>query len=885
MFLQGQLIAHYHVLHLIGAGAMGDVYLAEDPRIKQQVAIKVMRAELLPYPTSTATSQALHRFQKEATAIASLDHPHILPLFSYGEQRMGEMTLIYLVMPYRPEGSLTRWLSQRPQHTPLSPLTVAHIIQQAANALQHAHDRGIIHQDVKPSNFLIRERKETPERPDLLLADFGIARLIQATSVASQSVHGTPVYMAPEQCFGHAVAASDQYALAIMAYELLTGHPPFQGASMQIMFQHLHTFPQPPRTFNPHLSEGVDTVILQALAKQAEERFASISAFSQAFSEAVEALATADEAPIIAIDSTEDSTDIRNNAPASRDHEAELVISETEAQNGTSRILTLTDGRTLHIQLPPGIHDGHLVCLDSQGHIVDDTSDTAIIQLTIRIKQETETVLLASPPSTQNSTLLLNIPAPVSTNTHEQDKSTLLLADSPIQPPLTPTGPARLLPVEEMTPVAASSLSFPAAPSPVPQKHRSLRLILSLVVLLMLIVSGSSIAALVGLFHFPFSQRMAVSSGTISPGSPSLATVTIIPRSKHLEQTYHLTAVTTTPDATSQQVSARLLSQQTAPATETVPATGATTLPATQASGILTLYNYSTTASVTLTAGTTLPNQQSVTVTMILDSSITVPPASDPTNPPTGTVAAHVAQTGSIGNLPPVNNADAGFYYCTNCAGNTVKGWEIENDSAFSGGHDAQTTTTVQQQDIDTAASALEASNAPQPQHIFQSQLHTYEQFARSPQCTPTVNTNHAVGDAVANVTVTVTFTCTAEVYDQQGARTLAASLLHTQASNDLGSSYSLSGNIVTTLPQVIAPTTNSATIALNVTAQGTWVFQLNVAQQQQLVALILGKTQQQAQTLLLNQPGVQQAIIEVSGTNNILPVDVHRIHLVIQEH
>src|SRR6266568_6506171 len=215
MLITGQQLDHYRLVRLLGSGGMGDVYLAEDARIEQQVAIKVIRAEVGPYPNAGANQEAARLFQREARAIVKLDHPHILPLYDYGEERLGNMTIIYLVMPYRQEGSLADWLRQRGQAGLLSPPEVAHIVRQAASALQHAHDRQIVHQDVKPSNFLIRQRPEKPTRPDLLLADFGVARFSTATASASQTVRGTPTYMAPEQWEGHPVPASDQYALAI----------------------------------------------------------------------------------------------------------------------------------------------------------------------------------------------------------------------------------------------------------------------------------------------------------------------------------------------------------------------------------------------------------------------------------------------------------------------------------------------------------------------------------------------------------------------------------------------------------------------------------------------------------------------------------------------
>ena len=283
MPLEGKQIDRYAILRLLGSGGMGDVYLAEDPRIGQQVAIKVIRTELSPYPDKQAGQNAARLFQREAKAIVKLDHPHILPLYDYGEEHIGNAPVIYLVMPYRPEGSLTDWLRHRDSNDLLDPQDIAQLVNQAADALQHAHEHHVIHQDVKPSNFLVRARPDTPARPDLLLSDFGIARLTTATSSVSQSIRGTPAYMAPEQWEGEPVPATDQYALAVMTYELLTSKLPFQGSPSKMMYQHINTQPQPPSSLNPRLSSDIDAVLLRALAKQPDQRFASIKAFANAF--------------------------------------------------------------------------------------------------------------------------------------------------------------------------------------------------------------------------------------------------------------------------------------------------------------------------------------------------------------------------------------------------------------------------------------------------------------------------------------------------------------------------------------------------------------------------------------------------------------------------
>src|SRR5690348_8366745 len=156
MPFDGLQLGNYKLQHMIGSGGMGEVYLAEDTRVARRVAVKIVRTENAPYQDSGANQEIERLFQREMRAITQLDHPRILPLYDFGEQQRNNMTLIYMVMPYRPEGSLNDWLRQRSE--PLTVREIAGIISQASDALQHAHNHQIVHQDVKPSNFLIRTR-------------------------------------------------------------------------------------------------------------------------------------------------------------------------------------------------------------------------------------------------------------------------------------------------------------------------------------------------------------------------------------------------------------------------------------------------------------------------------------------------------------------------------------------------------------------------------------------------------------------------------------------------------------------------------------------------------------------------------------------------------
>jgi len=352
---------------------MGEVYLAEDTRINRQVALKVIRSEATPYPDTDAVKNAARLFQQEARTIAIFNHPNILPLYDFGEEDSHGTPLTYMVMPYCSEGTLTSWLQQRSTPGSLSPQDVTHLIGQAASALQHAHDHQIVHRDVKPSNFLIRSNRDQLNRPDLLLADFGIAKFLVATSNTSRTIRGTPTYMAPEQWTGAPVPASDQYALAIMAYEMLTGRPPFQGSLEQMMYQHLSVQPVAPSRLNPGLPPDVDAVFATALAKQQGDRFLSISAFGRALQQALLHASGDYGATIIS----------RTTLPETDAIRATLAISTTEALRGARRTLTLPDGQQVTVNVPPGTFSGQMLRLE--GPNIPSSTGVSAIVLTITV--------------------------------------------------------------------------------------------------------------------------------------------------------------------------------------------------------------------------------------------------------------------------------------------------------------------------------------------------------------------------------------------------------------------------------------------------------------------------------------------------------------------
>lgn len=267
----------YLLLNQIGRGGFAEVYLGEHIYLKTKAAIKVLHTHL---------AQEEHAgFLSEAQTIAHLQHPHIVRVLEFGA---GDDTP-YLVMEYAPNGTLR---GRYPKGTVLPLPTILPLVKKVAAALQYAHDQNLIHRDVKPENILLGEHDE------VLLSDFGIALIVQGIgSQQHQEVVGTIGYMAPEQLLGKPHFASDQYALAIIVYEWLTGARPFQGSYAEVSSQHIFASPPPLREKAPGVPLAVEAVVMKALSKDPKQRFATIQEFANAL-EAVTVLAPAHTLPM-----------------------------------------------------------------------------------------------------------------------------------------------------------------------------------------------------------------------------------------------------------------------------------------------------------------------------------------------------------------------------------------------------------------------------------------------------------------------------------------------------------------------------------------------------------------------------------------------------------
>src|SRR5579875_501782 len=264
--LLNQQLGNYRLLRLIGSGSFADVYLGEHIHLGTKAALKVLHAPLL--------SEEEEHFYQEGRTIARLIHPHIIRVFDFGIERAAP----FLVMDYAPHGSLRQ---RYPKGARLSALEVLPFVKQVTSALQYAHDQQVIHRDVKPENMLLNSHDE------VVLSDFGIAVIVQSTrGSTTQDVVGTAAYMAPEQIQGHPQPASDQYALGIVLYEWLSGDWPFHGSFTEVCSQHLFTPPPPLHEKLSGIAPAIEAVISRALAKEPEQRFASIEEMAAAFEEA-----------------------------------------------------------------------------------------------------------------------------------------------------------------------------------------------------------------------------------------------------------------------------------------------------------------------------------------------------------------------------------------------------------------------------------------------------------------------------------------------------------------------------------------------------------------------------------------------------------------------
>jgi serine/threonine protein kinase len=270
----GQMLGPYRIINQVGKGGMATVYKAYQPSVDRYVAIKVLPSQL------AESREFATRFQQEARIIAKLEHPHILPVFDYGESD----GVAYFVMRYMDAGTLKEKMIEG---RPLPLQDIDRLFTQLADALSYAHSKGIVHRDLKPANVLI------DSHGNVFLTDFGIAKLLESASprlTQTDAIMGTPAYISPEQAQGQTVdQRSDIYSLGIILYEMVTGSVPFTAETpLAVLFKHISDPLPPPSLVKPDIPAAIEQVLLKALAKDPRDRFATAAEFVAAWERALQ---------------------------------------------------------------------------------------------------------------------------------------------------------------------------------------------------------------------------------------------------------------------------------------------------------------------------------------------------------------------------------------------------------------------------------------------------------------------------------------------------------------------------------------------------------------------------------------------------------------------
>lgn len=263
-YTPGAVIDHYEIIRMLGHGGMNKVYLAQDLHNQEQVVLKFPNEDLI------GNIAVFERYKREAEIGSRIKHPYIQQLLNMDEERREE----YIVVEYI-KGRTLREVLEDTAPDPMPPAEAIRITMQICEALAYCHEHGVLHRDIKPENIMLQEDG------NIKIIDFGIALLEGARRVTWRgltSTVGTPDYMSPEQLRGErGTASSDIYAVGAMLYEMLCGHPPFEGENVfAIMNQHVSQDPPPILDCNPNLSPALATVVMRAIRRESEKRYKSM---------------------------------------------------------------------------------------------------------------------------------------------------------------------------------------------------------------------------------------------------------------------------------------------------------------------------------------------------------------------------------------------------------------------------------------------------------------------------------------------------------------------------------------------------------------------------------------------------------------------------------
>jgi serine/threonine protein kinase len=823
--LEGKQLGNYDVIRPIRIGGMGAVYEGRQrTAFGRRVAIKVIHNDY------ASDRDMRRRFAREARTIARLQHPHILPLIEFGD----EQGILYLVMPLIEGGTLTSYL----RHNLPDLEEVASIYRQLLDAVEYAHEEGLIHRDIKSSNVLLEMRRNGP--PHVYLADFGLVRVIRPNdslqvgkSIPLEQVPGTPHYMAPEQTRGIVTPLTDIYALGVLLYQLLTGVLPYNDPDeVRIIKMHLNAPIPLPCDHDASIPYELDEVVQTSMAKHPDDRYQSVAELRAAFIAALQGpgrYEVGSEAQDARQDPPDSYSRHRPQSKSLRDEKVSLplslqplsvipptpepiILQRKTTQEAPGRVRELSgEAQGLLLRQPP-----------------EDSSETRerpeIKNKLERADRVRTTDSIHGGHDDQDD--------------HNRSRNT--------EEPALGQGQAQSL--REAIP--------PRSVKTNKAKRRNL-FILSLIVATVLIILLVIVSNALG---------VNVIRGV---GGPE-ATVQITETPTQQQESYVLTASPqySRPDPNNFAMPARVL-QSTSTDSNTTATTGLTNIPATTAQGTLLFTNTSDT-SVSINKGQDFVTDAGVHIT--LTQNVTVPAKQNGQNG-TAKASAAAASPGKAGNI----------------AANTALRADlppritVQNPNAFSGGADAQNVHTVTQADLDRVLTDLRNKLTQQAGQQLQSQLVSGEVMATKPTTSnETFKSNFPVGAQTDQVQVTLSIQESVPVYKPAVAVETAAALLNNRANHSLGTKFRRSGDI-TKLGNPSVTDVNNDTIRLSVTVHGTWVYNFSPAQTDQWRQAIRGLTPAAAQAYLKAQKGIADVHVELPFGADHLPASVGDIKIEFQ--
>jgi len=915
--LEGRQLGNYTVTRRIRSGGMGAVYEGRQrTAFDRRVAIKVILG------TYATDPDMRRRFAREAKTVARLHHPHILPLIEFGD----EQGVLYLVMPFIEGGTLTGYLRR---HLP-DVHEVSAIFLQLLDAVEYAHDEGLIHRDIKSSNVLLESRRNGP--PYAYLADFGLVRTIQqaelessyaGTPIPLDQVPGTPQYMAPEQTLGIVTPSTDIYALGVLLYQMLTGELPYNDPDdIEVIKMQLYAPVPNPRDTDVSIPAELGALVAHAMAKHQEQRFADIGEFRAAF------LAALDR-PVELIDESP--------------FEDEFVFHEELAQPQQSfeepPLPPRSPRLSQHLRVPPEpiefgappapprrpriTGDQNEVAHARRSPVTDDqnedtprrpriTGDQSETARRSRLPEASVDALGRRGRATEDPTEQLG-PGRRGRATEEPTErlgpgrgrateepgeapgpgrkprgiegppaalasGRRLRASGEDNAPARPTGASPRISVDRLERVALPVLSQqrqmagrsrPVVPRPLALRRPLPGRQSGGRHRLSWMVIGALIVAvlLILLLMLPRVFGLSIFPANVPLlGSSSVARISLTVKTATVHDTFLLTA---SPQTAQPNASTRVMPDHYASGSASGKRTVATS--GLQSSGGIrargTLhFDNSGPHQATVSGGFTFIASNNVQVR--LKMSIIVPARSDGQDG-TFDAQAEAVEPGQAGNI------QAGMLNSPCCGGQVI----VSNPDDFNGGSDGRVTHLVAQNDLDGVKNELTPDLRQQAAQQLNSQIQPGEVQVGLPGYTVNVTSDQPVGSASAQVSVSVNVTATVLVYSTHVVNDLARQLLGSEANQSpaLGSGYQLRGPLTISTPTIEQRGSNGQ-LYLSISASGLWSYAVTTRDENLWRQNIKGASTTLAQSYLSTRPGIIGVHINLPFGSDHLPAEETQI-------